>query len=177
MSYTITIDSLNGSGNDANKTFTIDWSFLTDNQEYDMTFSYRSTQPAKYLDILDPSIGKGGELYIKLPQLLMDYAYETGSSGSGTSDIIGMVRPSINITPPNNGSSFDVEGDYLQYETPNNFNAPIRCKKPTGSSFQVKILSVGVSETGTYFPSSRQDASANAQAYVMILHFKAVPKF
>lgn len=177
MSYTITIDSLNGSGNDGNKIFTIDWSFLTDNQEYDMTFSYRSTQPAKYLDILDPSIGKGGELYIKLPDLVMDYAYETGSSGSSSSDIIGMVRPSVNITPPNSGSSFDSEGDYLQYETPNNFNAPIRCKKPTGSSFNVKIFALGVSGTGTYEPTSRQNASANAQAYVLILHFKSVPKF
>jgi hypothetical protein len=177
MSYTITIDSLNGTGDDGNKTYTIDWSFLKDNQEYDMTFSYRSTQPTKFVSVLAPGGGEGGELYVKMPNLVMDYAYETSGSGSVSSDIVGMVRPSVNISPPNSGSNYDQNGDYLQYETPNNFNAPIRCKKPTGSSFNVKIFAVGVDETGEYDPTSRPELDNDAQSYIMILHFKRVSQF
>ena len=45
MSFNLIIDSLNGSGDDGNLTYGIDWSFLAPEQEYDMTFSYRSTAP------------------------------------------------------------------------------------------------------------------------------------
>lgn len=178
MSYTITIDSLNGSGTDGNKTYTIDWSFLKDNQEYDMTFSYRSTQPTKFVDVLAPGGGEGGELFIKMPDLVMDNAYETTSGGSSqSSDIVGIVKPSVNIPPPNSGSGYDQNGDYLQYETPHNFNPPVRCKKPTGSSFNVKIFAVGVDESGEYNPSSRPELDNDGQSYIMILHFKRVSNF
>ena len=178
MSYTITIDSLNGSGTNGNKTFTIDWSFLKDNTEYDMTFSYRSTQPKKYLDVLDPDMGDGGELYVKMPDLVMDYSYETSSSGSSvSSDIVGIVKPSVDIVPPNSGSSYDAEGNYLQYETPNSFNAPVRCKKPTGSSFNVKIFALGVNNSGVYNPVIRPELTSFGQGYCMILHFKRVSQF
>ena len=142
-----------------------------------MTFSYRSTQPKKYLDVLDPSKGEGGELYVKMPDLVMDYAYETSGSGSVSSDIVGIVRPSVDIVPPNSGSSYDVEGNYLQYETPNSFNPPVRCKKPTGSSFNVKIFALGVNSSGVYNPTSRPELDGDGQGYCMILHFKRVSQF
>lgn len=168
MSYTITIDSLTGSGNDGNKTYTIDWSFLQDNQEYDMTFSYRSTQPTNYIDTLAPGGGEGGELYIELPDLVMDYAYKTSGSGSVSSDIVGMVK-SVSFTANS--------GELFHYEAPINFNPPVRCKKPSGTSFNVKVYALGVDDGGLYDPTSRTLLDNDGQGYIMILHFKRVSQF
>jgi len=64
MSFNLIIDSLNGSGDDSNLTYGIDWSFLAPEQEYDMTFSYRSTAPYSAIDRQQPGTGstQGGEL-------------------------------------------------------------------------------------------------------------------
>ena len=173
MSYTITIDSLNGTGDTGNKTFTIDWSFLKDNQEYDMTFSYRSTQPTNYVDTLQPGGAEGGELYIELPDLVMDYAYKTSGSGSVSSDIVGMVK-SVSFNPTSTASS---NGDLFHYEAPVNFNPPVRCKKPSGTSFNVKVYALGVDSGGEYDPTARTLLDNDGQDYVMILHFKRVSQF
>ena len=36
MSFNLIVDSLNGSGNDGNLTYSIDWSFLAYDAEYDL---------------------------------------------------------------------------------------------------------------------------------------------
>ena len=70
MSFNLIIDSLNGSGDDGNLTYGIDWSFLAPEQEYDMTFSYRSTAPYSAIDRQQPGTNseQGGELYFPVPQ-------------------------------------------------------------------------------------------------------------
>ena len=69
MSFNLVIDSINGSGDDGNLTFGIDWSFLADGEEYGMTFSYRSTSPTTHLNIEEPGTHDGGELYLSMPDL------------------------------------------------------------------------------------------------------------
>ena len=76
MSFNLIIDSLNGSGNDGNLSYSIDWSFLAHDAEYDMTFSYRSTAPIISLDRQDPDGAQGGELYMSMPDLPMHCNYE-----------------------------------------------------------------------------------------------------
>jgi len=174
MSFNLIVDSLNGSGNDGNLTYSIDWSFLAYDAEYDMTFSYRSTAPISSLDRQDPDGANGGELYMSMPDLPMQCNYEVvGPTNKNygrakNSSIIGVLTPIVY----SNGDVDVNDGDYFIFNTGHTYNPPVRVQRPMNNVFRVQLYSKGVASNGTDNPTSREIMDGFAQDYMLILNFK-----
>ena len=173
MSFNLIIDSLKGSGDDGNLTYSIDWSFLADGDEYDMTFSYRSTAPVSAITRQTPDTYEGGELYISMPDMPMNNFEVVKSDDNNygraqSSNIIGVLTPVVY----SNGDVDINDGDYFIFQTGHNYNPPVRIRKPLSNVFRIQLYAKGVDESGEDNPTSRPLLGTYAQDYVLILHFE-----
>ena len=172
MSFNLVIDSLNGSGDDGNLTFGIDWSFLADGEEYDMTFSYRSTTPVTNSDIEVAGTYDGGELYLSMPDL-PDNNYEvvkddnSNYGRASSSNIVGILQPFVY----DNGDAATTDGSVFIFSTPHNFNPPVRVRKPLNNRFRIQLYAK-VAAQNMDTATSRILMDTEAQDYVLILNFK-----
>jgi hypothetical protein len=173
MSFNLVIDSLNGSGDDGDLTYSIDWSFLADGQDYDMTFSYRSTAPYSSVERSNPNTNNGGELYMSMPDLPMNSYEVVGPSSKNygrakSSNVIGVLTPVVY----NPGNLLEDAGDYFIFQTGHTYNPPVRVSKPMNNVFRVQLYAKGVDSGGLDNPTERPLMDGSAQDYMLILNFK-----
>ena len=176
MSFNVIIDSLKRQGTDGNAVYSMDWSFLADDAEYDLTFSYRTTEPISAISRQSPGTYNGGELYLSLPDL-PNNNYEIVSNTNSnygravSSSIVGILTFGSTYS---NGDVDVNDGDYITFHTPHTFNPPTRVKKPMVNDFRVHIYAKNVGNAGYDDPTERILMDDYAQDYILILNFKKV---
>ena len=160
MSYNVYIHSDNKysaepTDNTVNQQYAIDWSFLSEDCDYEMRFCFRGTPHAF-------NVHKEFQVIV-MPDLFVSNVYLAGEfTKAKTAGVVGFVKS--RYSGDNNTNNF------MYHECGFNDNPPVIVKRPQSNLFTVKLCKDNLSNT---FPNI---TGGYSEEYAMILNFKKIPK-